>query len=352
MTETLLVLADAVVFDDVARCGAAAGYDVVRGDPARCRPGWLRATAVAADGPALRDLAARGLPARDGVLVVAGRDADPDTWRRGLGAGAQGGFVLPDEEAALVSALSALRRPRRAAAPVLAVAGGHGGAGTSTFAGVLALTASRAGAPTVLLDADPGGSGVDLLLGAEGADGLRWHDITGETGSIAGAALSAALPRASERLSFLTRARDDGTPLPAETVLAVLDAARGEGATVIADVGRAVDPAADGLLESADLIVVLTRASVSAVAATRKLLARLEDPGRAGLVVRSPSPGGLSERQVADAVGVRLLTGLRSRAGLARTCESSGLRPGPRTPEVRAARVVLEALAEVRGVRR
>lgn len=352
MTETLLVLADPVVFDDAARCGAAAGYTVVRADPARCRAGWLRATAVAADGPALQVLAARGLPARDGVLVVAGCDAEPETWRRGLGAGAQGGFVLPEEEADLVAALSAMRRPRRAAAPVLAVAGGHGGAGVSTFAAVLALTASRAGGPVVLLDGDPGGAGLDLLLGAEAAGGLRWHDITGETGSIAGAALSAALPRVSARLSFLTRARDDGSPLSAETVLAVLDAARGEGATVIADVGRAVDPAAGGLLESADLIVVLTRASVPAVAATRKLLARLDDPDRVRLVVRSPAPGGLSERQVAEAVGARLLTGLRSRPGLARACESTGLRSGARTPEVRAARVVLEALGERCGARR
>lgn len=351
MTQTLLVLTHAVIFDDVARCGAAAGYDVVRGDPQRCRPGWLRAAAVVADGPALTVLAGRGLPARDGVLVVGGADAAPDTWRRGLGLGAQGGFVLPDEEAGLVAALSSLRRPRQAAAPMLAVVGGHGGAGTSTFAAVLARTASRSRRATVLLDADPSGAGLDLLLGAEEAPGLRWGDVTGETGSIAGQALSAALPSVSDQLRVLTRARDDSAPLSAETALAVVDAARSVGSTVIADLGRGADPSSAGLLESADLTVVVTAASVPAVAATRKLVARLEGR-RCRLVVRSPSPGGLSPVQVAEAIGLPLVAGLRTRSAVARAGESGGIRVRRRSPEVRAAQAVLDQLDALRRERR
>ncbi|WP_298441072.1 septum site-determining protein Ssd [Gordonia sp. (in: high G+C Gram-positive bacteria)] len=352
MSETLLVLTGEVLQGDVARCGAAAGYRIVVGDPARCRHDWLRAGAVVVDGDALGRLTESRLPARPGVLVVSGSGTDARTWRNGLAAGAQGGYVLPDDEAALVAALSAVRQPRRGAAPSVALVGGHGGAGVSTMAVVLAQCASRSGSPVLLLDAEPGGAGLDLLLGAEDTPGLRWGDITGETGSIAGQALSAALPRCGARLRFLTSRRDDGTPLSAETVLTVVDAARAHGDTVIADAGRAVDAAALGVLDSADLAVVMTTASVPAVAATRKLVTRARLGGQARLLVRGPAPGGLSAGQVAEAVGLPLLAALRSRRALARSGEEGGLRPGRRGPETVAARAVLDALAGPRGGRR
>ena len=352
MSETLLVLAESAVHDDAARCGAAAGYRIVRGDPAHCRGDWLRATAVVVDGAALAVLAQVQPPARLGVVVAAGVGADPALWRAGLSVGAQGGYVLPDDEAALVAALSRLRRPRRSAAAVLALVGGHGGVGVSTFAAVLARTASRSETGVLLLDVAPGGAGLDLLLGAEDLPGLRWSDITGETGSIQGQALSAALPRVGDRLRILTQRRDDGGPLSAETVLAVVDAARSDGGLVIADLGRASDPAAAGVLDSADLIAVLTGASVPGVSATRKLLARIGVRSEMRLVVRLPAPGGLAAEQVAQAVGVPLVTTLRSRATLARSSEEGGIRAVPRSPEVRAATAVLVALDELRGGRR
>ncbi|MFT3660349.1 MAG: hypothetical protein QM809_02810 [Gordonia sp. (in: high G+C Gram-positive bacteria)] len=352
MSEMLLVLTDAVLHDAVVRCGAAAGYTTVRGDPATCRRDWLRAGAVVADGAALEALAALALPARSGVLVVAASAADQSAWRAGLAAGAQGGYVLPDDEAGLTAAMSGLRRPHRSAAPVLAVVGGHGGAGTSTFAAVLGLSAARSGAAVLLLDAEPAGAGLDLLLGAEEVSGLRWDEVAGETGSIHRQALSAALPRLGGRLAFLTRSRDDGAPLSAETALAVLDAARTDGQTVIVDVGRAMDPSAAGVLDSADLSVVVTRATVPGVAATRKLVSRCALGGESGLVVRGPAPGGLSDVQVAEAIGLPLLAGMRSRKALRRRCDDGGLRDSPRGSEARAAETVLGELARVRGARR
>ena len=69
MGDVLLVLADAGLHDDLARCSAAAGYTMVVGDTARCRHQWLRATAVAADGQALDALT--GIVYTDDSLVVA-----------------------------------------------------------------------------------------------------------------------------------------------------------------------------------------------------------------------------------------------------------------------------------------
>ena len=55
--------------------------------------------------------------------------------------------------------------PTRARGAVIAVIGGRGGAGASVFATALAHSATEA----LLVDLDPWGGGIDLLLGAETA---------------------------------------------------------------------------------------------------------------------------------------------------------------------------------------
>ena len=90
--------------------------------------------------------------------------------------GAEHVVVLPAAEPWLVDRLAEWRRPRPAAAPprIVAVLGGRGGAGASVLAGGLAVTAARARLRTLLVDADPLGGGLDLVLGWEELDGLRW----------------------------------------------------------------------------------------------------------------------------------------------------------------------------------
>ena len=63
---------------------------------------------------------------------------------------------------------------RRGAA--VAVVGGCGGAGASVLAAALAVTAVRHGGRALLVDCDPLGGGLDLVLGAEHVAGLRWPD--------------------------------------------------------------------------------------------------------------------------------------------------------------------------------
>ncbi len=341
MSDVLLVLTDPVLHPDVARCAAATGYAVVIGEPSSCRHDWLRATAVAADAEALEALTTLRPPRRPGLVVVGAGD-DQRGWQLGMALGAQGGFVLPDEESALVSALSEFRRPVRRPAGAIAVIGGHGGAGASTLAAAVALTAG-ASDDVLLIDADQAGAGADLLLGVEEKSGLRWADVTGETGVISGPALRAALPRVG-RVSVIGPARDDVSPLRPDTVLAVVDAGRTAGDVVVADVGREPGLSASGLIDTADFIVVVTTASVHAVAATRRTAARMVGDRDAVLVVRGPSPGGLRARDVADAVGIPLLGGYRPERSLSARCEASGLRLRRRGPLTTAARDVCDRL--------
>ncbi len=336
----LLVLAGEEFHDDLARCSAAAGYTVVVCDAARCRHQWLRAAAVVADAASLSVVRDSGLPRRSGLFVISAPDDDGVAWRSGLVLGADGGFVLPDEEGGLVAALSRVREPRRHPAGAVAVVPGHGGAGASTLAAGVALVAART-SPVLLLDVDQAGAGADLLLGIEAESGLRWPDVNGETGAIGGAALRTAVPR-TRGVGVLCGARDDASALRPETVLAVVDASRGAGDVVVADVGREPGPVAAGVLDSVDLTVVVTAATVPAVAASRRTVARLLDGRDAVLVVRGPSPSGLRPEQVAGAVGLPLLGHLRPDGGLAARCESGGLTLRRFSSLTRAAEIVCE----------
>ncbi|GAA2369845.1 septum site-determining protein Ssd [Gordonia cholesterolivorans] len=338
MSDVLLVLAQESLHDDLARCSAAAGFAMVVGDPARCRHQWLRAAAVVADSAALDVLAGQELPRRDGLFAVSGAGDDARLWRSGLVLGADGGFVLPEEEAALVATLSRAREPRRHPARAVAVVPGHGGAGASTLAAAVALVAART-TGVLLLDVDQAGAGADLLLGIESEPGLRWSDVNGETGSIGGAALRSAVPR-TRGVGVLSAGREQPSSLRPETVLAALDASRGAGDAVVADVGREPGPVTAGIVDSVDLTVVVTTATVAAVAATRRTLDRLLREREPLLLVRGPSPSGLTAPQVADAVGLELLGGFRADASLPGRCEAGGLTLRRFSPLTRAAEAV------------
>ena len=121
-----------------------------------------------------------GLPRRDNVLVVVRAEPPPQVWRHAVAIGAAHVVSLPDGEAWLVrvvaEAVEAVAAGHRRGAAV-AVVGGCGGAGASVLATALAVTAVRNGGRALLVDCDPLGGGLDLVLGAEQVAGLRWPDI-------------------------------------------------------------------------------------------------------------------------------------------------------------------------------
>jgi hypothetical protein len=95
-------------------------------------------------------------------------------------------------------------------------------------------------------------------------------------------------------------------------------------------------------LDAADLVAVLSPADVRSCAAAASIArwATGINPN-AGVVVRGPSPGGLRATDVAAAIGLPLLAAMRAQSGIADALERGGLRVGPRSPLVAAARRVL-----------
>lgn len=308
----LLVTADEAVLDDVLRLAAAAGVslDVARDLPS-ARPLWTAAPLVVLGDDVVHQVALAAVPRRPGVVLV-GLDADDGgTWQRAVGVGAEHVAFLPDGEPWLVSRLADAAESREGGGAVLAVVGGRGGAGASVTAAALALAAAAQGVRCLLLDADPWAGGIDLVLGAEDCQGLRWPDLAETRGRVSGAALRAALPSVAA-LAVLSWDRGDLREVPTEAVSTVLAAARRSGDLVVVDLPRRLDAATREVLAASALTVVVTTADVRAAAATSRVATALTPLcSRIGLLVRGPARAGVDAEVIAGATGLPLLAQMR-----------------------------------------
>jgi hypothetical protein len=169
----------------------------------------------------------------------------------------------------------------------IAVVGGSGGAGASTFAAVLAWVArwlSPAGVS--LIDLDGLGGGLDVLLGVERVPGPRWSDLRLDGGRLDPGLLLAGLPH----WYGVPVLAADRSP-PERGVPAVVEAAVQAGAVVL-NLPRAPGPARTAALTACDLVLVIACARVPALAAARSVLAGLTGaPERTGSSVAAPAVG-------------------------------------------------------------
>jgi secretion/DNA translocation related CpaE-like protein len=303
LTRPLVVSTDPALLDDLLRLLAAAGTtgELTAGGGA-LRRAHRDSPLVLVGAEVLASAPVRALPRRPGVLVVVTGEPDADVWPAAVEVGAERVVVLPRDESWLVERVAAAVR-----APVrpgwLAVVGGVcGGAGASTLATALAVAARTATGPDVLLvDGDGWGAGLDLLLGAERAQGLRWPELAGVSGRVAGPALAAALPEGCG-VPVLAASRDAPQEVPAEALLAVSVGARDSGCGVVVDL-PVRSAAAEPVLPEADLAVLLVPARLRAAAAARALVGGDRSPWGSALLVSRPVPGGLTRHDVADVVG-------------------------------------------------
>ena len=220
--------------------------------------------------------------------------------------GAERVAVLPADESWLLARVSAAVRSPVERGWLVAVGGSCGGAGASTVATAVALAA----APGVLLvDGDPWGGGLDLLLGAERADGLRWPDLAGLRGRVAGGALLAALPEV-RGVHVLASSREAPEPVPEEALVAVVEAARSVGCPVVVDLSRVGPPDAAAGAADADLAVLVVPGRLRAATAARLLVDAPGSPWSAAQLVVGRVPGGLERAEVADVVGRPVLAEL------------------------------------------
>ena len=242
-------------------------------------------------------------PAGADVVVLALAPAPEDLWQRAVDAGAQHVAVLPDAEEWLLERLADVADARASTGDVVGVVGGCGGAGASVLAAALATTTASRGTGTLLVDGDPLGGGLDLLLGAEDLPGLRWPDLLRVRGRLRADVLHAAVSPAAG-LHLLSWGRESSHELPADAVDSVLAAARRAHELTVLDVPARPGTAALDALAACDQVLLVVPARVRAAAAARRtaevLRARVAD---VRLVVRGPAPAGLDADALGEAVG-------------------------------------------------
>ncbi|UGQ09100.1 CpaE-like family protein [Yinghuangia sp. ASG 101] len=329
----LLVTAHPRLLDELLRLCAATGVDPeIRGDPESARDLWTDSPLVIVGDDVSETAIHCELPPR-GEVVLLGTDLDDgDIWRRAAGVGADHVIFLPDAEVWLGDRFADLvDRAAGTASTALCVAvvGGRGGAGASTLACALAVGAARRGRAAALVDADPIGGGIDVLLGGEAASGLRWPDLCGARGRVDGGALSAALPRL-HGLTVLSWDRGVSGAVSEDAMRAVVGAVRRRHDVVVIDVPRHADAAAEEALAHCDTGLVVIPSELRAIAASAQVIAHIT-PMVADLraVVRTPSPGGLRADEVADNAGLPLAGELRHEPHLIESVER-GEPPGTR----------------------
>ena len=345
MSRPLLVTADPEVLDDLLRLAALAGVDAeVAATAGAARRTWESAPCVLVGADVLDELVDARLSRRERVHVV-GTDLDDATvWQRGLELGAERVVFLPDADPWVVDALADAVEGGRDGT-VVAVLGGRGGAGATTLACALAVTAVRRGLPTLLVDGDPLGGGIDLVFGGEHVNGVRWPELGRTRGRVPAAALAEALPRLSD-LSVLSWDRGSATSLPVEAVQAVLTAGRRSHGLVVADLPRVLDDGAREVLAASSTALLVVPAELRAVASATRVAAQALSLCRdVRVVVRGPAPAGLSATEVARALDLPLAADMRAEPGLARALEE-GVPPATRRGSVLASAChdLLEAL--------
>ena len=338
MTSVLLVTRDGALLDELSRLAAAAGAAVTAvGEAGTALRGWAPVDLVLVGADLAAELAGLAPPRRPHVFVVVPGTSGGDAFRLALALGADQVVELPSGAGWLSGLMGDLGDERSGPGRLIGVLGGSGGAGATTFACALGQVAARAG-PAAVVDTDPLGPGDDRVLGLDGVPGVRWDDLSLSTGRVGARAFREALP-SRDGLGVLTWTAGSTADVPAATLREALSAARRGHDVVVVDLPRSAGSVTEELVLRCDLVAVVVRATVASVAAAARVVGRLPDAGRLGLVVRGR---GVDHEDLAALTGLPLLAGMTDQRGLV---ESVDLGLGPvrrrRGPLPRAAADVL-----------
>jgi len=284
-------------------------------------------------------LAAAKPPRRDAVHVVAVGRVPDEAFKLAVELGAEDVADVALAGSWVVELFGDIDEP---ATPgrLIGVIGGSGGAGATTLACAVAQVAARQG-PSVVVDLDPLGPGVDAVLGIDAAVGVRWEGLVQTVGRVSARSLREALPR-RQQVGVLTWG-NASIDLPVFALREALSAAQRGHDAVVVDLPRRTDALVDEVVPRCDLVVLVVRPSVVGVASAQRLWARLDPGVPPAVVVRGV---GLPADDVARILGLPLLTAMPDQRGVG---EAVDLGAGPvrsqRGPLARAARAVLGAAA-------
>lgn len=207
------------------------------------------------------------------------------------------------------------RGPMDTSSHVVGVLGASGGLGASSLTSALALRAGDAGRGAVVVDGVRLGGGVDVTMGLEQEDGLRWPDLARVRGAVDGGQLLGRLPATGRvrALSFDRTRPSRPSPQAVRSVLAGLGAAC---PLVAVDLPSPDSALWDCLLELCSKVVLLAGSSPQALAAATAMAPHACDGPRACVCVRTATGADELAEIVAAGVGLPLAAVLHHERGL------------------------------------
>ncbi len=339
-----VVTEDRDLLDQILRLCAAGGVtpDLANDSTGR-RHAWACASMVLVGDDQASTVARLGLSRRDNVVLVSLSADRAAVWRLAVELRADQVVFLPEEQQRLIDCLADAAEGGDRARTV-GVVGGCGGAGASTTAAGLALTAARAGRSALLLDIDPLGGGIDLVLGCEDVPGVRWPEVVTTRGRVGAHAFRSALPRMGA-LPVLSWDRTGPRATVPAVMQVLLGAAQRGSELVVVDLPRRLDEAATQAMAHCDTLLLLVPTEVRAVAAARCLLTDLRAVcADVRVVVRVLPRSVVTAAAVTDALDLPLAGRLPTQRGLVNAV-NDGLGPLGRRGFERACRGLLAGLA-------
>lgn len=308
----LLISSSLPLIDEVVRLASASALEVhVAPDVAAATAHWLSAPLVIIGSDVALNATIPGRRARVVVAHVNDESSDlgaqRDMWRFAVEVGAEHVVELPEGERWLVDSLRECAEGPARNGQIVAVLGGSGGVGTSTLTVNLAVCSAQRGCRSLVVDADPWGGGLDLLVGAEDITGARWSDLHQVSGHLPAGHLEAALPRVAD-VSVLSCTRSDSDFPAQNTLAAVLAAGRRSHDAVFVDCSRITDDVLSAVITTSDSAVLLVGDHVRSTAAAARRQSWLRSKVAHVCVVSASTPRGISREDVAHALGVHVVT--------------------------------------------
>ena len=326
MADILLLGRDPDLVDHILALASAAELtvDVHREVPSAALV-WNRCPLAIICTDLLAAAAAAALPPRAGLVVFGTMAAD--AWRQAFELGADQVVEPPGIPGWLGETTTGDAGQEGESGRVVGVLGCAGGAGASVFACALAAAAARRRMTPFLLDLDPLGCGLAVMLGADDLTGLTWEQVRSGSGRIPVRSLESAVPRVAG--VAVLGWPDDGTVLlDSGVAAAVVDTSRRCSPITIVDLGQGLASYQLEAFTRCDRVFMVVPADVRGVRAARRSAARLA-AGAFEIVVRGPNPGGLTGADVEQAVGVRVIAAVAAERGLDARLER-GEAPGSR----------------------
>lgn len=346
----LLVTGDEALLEAVLRLSAAAGVvPDVAPHPAAALAAWGQAALVLVGADQVAALADRRPARREQVYVVSAGTAAAPLFRGAVQLGAEAVVELPVADAWLVEVLTDAADGGRRSAVTVAVVGGSGGAGASTFACALGLAAASPRRPVVLVDADPWGPGLDRIAGLEDGAGSRWDALATAAGRFSSRSLREALPQ-RDGLAVLSWGAARG-PMDPSVMREVLSAAQRGSELLVVDLPRRLDEVARQVLSRSDHVIVVSALTLTGVASSGQVVAAVREVAEHVQLLTRGREAALDPLHVARSFDVPLLTSMGNQKRLDEfVALGLGPLPAQRGPLARAARDVLRQLTPVRVV--